>query len=116
MGPYLEFVYFNRYAARIYLQNSKVNGYSFTHKISYYLSNSADLRTQLNQKREFIANARSYINSYQFLIDNIRTTNYSRYLERRTILEIEIQIEKDRIKELLKEKKEIEILLERLLA
>ena len=87
----------NRYIAGIYIQYSTVNSYPHTHKISYYSSNSADFRAQLNQKREFIDNARSYIKSYQFLIDNIRTNNYSRYLEQRTILEIEIQIEKNRI-------------------
>ena len=105
----------NRYIDGTYLQYSTVSGYPSTHKISYYSSNTTELRTLLNQKREFIDNAKSYIKSYQFLIENIRTNNYSRYLERRTVLEIEIQIEKDRIKNLLKEKKEIENLLERLL-
>ena len=115
MDPYLEFVYSKQVQLGSILNSRQVNGYPVIHKISYYSSNSADLRALLTQKREFIDNARRYIESYQFLIYNIRTNNFSRYLERMTVLEIEIQIERDRIKNLLKEKKERENLLERLL-
>ena len=84
-------------------------------KISYYYHISSDLRLQLNQKRVFINNASTRIISLQFLIDNIRTNNLRRYQERKKILETEIQIEKDLIRNLFRDIKEIESRLERLL-
>ena len=104
----------NRYS---YDLSSILEGKTVIHliKISYYYNISSDLRSQLNQKRVFINNASTRVISLQFLINNIRTNNLRRYQERKKVLEAEIQIEKDLIRNLLRDIKEIESRLERLL-
>ena len=103
MGPYYKFICLKQVQLGSIL-NTRRQTVNFYLIIAYYCNISSDLRKQLDQKRKFIAKAYKRIESLQFLIDNIRTNNLTRYRERRLILKTEIRIEEGLIREHIKKK------------